>query len=662
MKRRIILVSAFLFFSIQVFAQTKHLIYFKDKGESDLRYFKKSEIESRLLKEFSQKSIERRKKVLGDEIFSYGDYPIYEPYIQQLKNLGIEPVNKLRWFNAISSYLTDEQLAVIKNLPFIEKIEKVKSFKLKRDNIELSSDQLSKLYSNNYGPSYTQLQLSDIPDVHSKGITGGNVIIGLLDTGFRWKSHEAIENTEVVAEYDFIFRDTITANQSEDVPGQDVHGTMILSIVGGKKNGKLYGSAYNSKFILAKTEDIRSERRVEEDNYASALEWMEQLGVDVTSSSLGYSEFDDPNESYTYRDMNGRTTIVARAVDSAFVRGVVTVTAAGNEYNSNWKYIVSPADARYVLAVGAVNSDGLIASFSSRGPTSDGRIKPDVCAMGTSVYSVSVGSYSNYTFASGTSASTPIVAGVAALLISHYPEINQWQVRDAIRNTASQANRPDTVYGWGIASAKRAISYPLLIKRSGIPILYKTFFSNTSIDSVRLIVMTDYTQSIVVNELMNAEISGFKFYKEIPASMSPDDVYKFYFKYYSNGIEFREPQESDLVYTFQISSLKVFPPRKPLNQVASFQLYQNYPNPFINQTKFKFDLPEQDWVTLEIYDVLGRKVKTLLNDVGLSRGVHDRIIWDGRDDNGNYVSSGIYFYHFKSLRFNSTKKLILLRK
>jgi serine protease AprX len=662
MKRRIILVLAFLFFSIQVFAQTKHLIYFKDKGESDLRYFKKSEIESRLLKEFSQKSIERRKKVLGDEIFSYGDYPIYEPYIQQLKNLGIEPVNKLRWFNAISSYLTDEQLAVIKNLPFIEKIEKVKSFKLKRDNIELSSDQLSKLYSNNYGPSYTQLQLSDIPDVHSKGITGGNVIIGLLDTGFRWKSHEAIENTEVVAEYDFIFRDTITANQPEDVPGQDVHGTMILSIVGGKKNGKLYGSAYNSKFILAKTEDIRSERRVEEDNYASALEWMEQLGVDVTSSSLGYSEFDDPNESYTYRDMNGRTTIVARAVDSAFVRGVVTVTAAGNEYNSNWKYIVSPADARYVLAVGAVNSDGLIASFSSRGPTSDGRIKPDVCAMGTSVYTVSVGSYSNYTFASGTSTSTPIVAGIAALLISHYPEINQWQVRDAIRNTASQANRPDTVYGWGIVSAKRAISYPLLIKRSGIPILYKTFFSNTSIDSVRLIVMTDYTQSIVVNELMNAEFSGFKFYKELSASMSPDDVYKFYFKYYSNGIEFREPQESDLVYTFQISSLKVFPPRKPLNQVASFQLYQNYPNPFINQTKFKFDLPEQDWVTLEIYDVLGRKVKTLLNDVGLSRGVHDRIIWDGRDDNGNYVSSGIYFYRFKSLRFNSTKKLILLRK
>lgn len=116
---------------------------------------------------------------------------------------------------------------------------------------------------------------------------------------------------------------------------------MILGIVAGKMDGKLYGASYKSKYILAKTEDIRSETRVEEDNYAAALEWMERLGVDVTSSSLGYSEFDNPNESYTYRDMNGQTTIVARAVDSAFVRGVVTVTAAGNEFNTPWKYIVS---------------------------------------------------------------------------------------------------------------------------------------------------------------------------------------------------------------------------------------------------------------------------------------------------------------------------------
>jgi hypothetical protein len=282
--------------------------------------------------------------------------------------------------------------------------------------------------------------------------------------------------------------------------------------------------------------------------------------------------------------------------------------------------------------------------------------------MGTMVYSILTGSYSNYTYAYGTSASTPIVAGIAALLISHYPEINQFQVRDAIRNTASQANRPDTIYGWGISSAKKAISYPLLIKRSGMTFLYKTFFSDTQIDSVRLIVMTDYSQTVVIDQLMFPEISGFKFYKELSSSLSPDDIYKFYFKFYSNGIEYREPSDPQQVYTFQISSLKVFPPKKPLNQVTSFKLEQNYPNPFSSQTRFRFDLPEQDWVTLEIYDLLGRKVKTLLYDVGLSRGSHDWVVWDGKDDNGSYVSSGIYFYHFKSMRFNSTKKLILLRK
>ncbi len=157
----------------------------------------------------------------------------------KLKEFGIEPVNKLKWFNAVSAYLSDAQLTAIKNLPFIQKIEKVKIFKSRNPNYNSSLELLNKIYSNNYGPSFTQLQLSEIPEVHSKGITGRNVIIGLLDSGFRWKSHEATENTDVLAEYDFVFQDTITANQSNDDPGQDVHGTMILSIVGGKKDGKL---------------------------------------------------------------------------------------------------------------------------------------------------------------------------------------------------------------------------------------------------------------------------------------------------------------------------------------------------------------------------------------------------------------------------------------
>lgn len=638
-------------------AQEKYFIFFKDKGEDERTYFKKSSIDSVLLKSFSPKALERRRKVLNDQLFLYGDYPIYEPYIKAIENLGIKIINKLNWFNAVSCYLDENQKEIIQSFEFIEKIERVKSFKKKFDDEILLEENLPKV-TNDYGNSFTQLNLSEIPAVHSKGITGENVIIGLLDSGFRWKTHEATENTNVIAEYDFVFQDSITANQPDDHPSQDIHGTMILGIVAGKKDGKLYGASYNSKYILAKTEDIRSERRIEEDNYAAALEWMERLGVDVTSSSLGYSEFDDPMESYTYQDMNGKTTIVARAVDSAFVRGVVTVTAAGNEFNSPWKYIVSPADAYYVLAVGAVYSNGNIAGFSSRGPTSDGRIKPDVCAMGVSVYTVYPGTYGNYTLAAGTSAATPIVAGIAGLLISNYPEIDQYQVRDIIRKTASQSNKPDTVYGWGIANARKAISYPVLISRGSSTYLYKTFIDSLAIDSV-IIILTDEDGTFLSSRKMIME-NEIKFKIDL-SDLDENKLYGFYFEVVTANQRSRFPVENNLYYSLKLNSKVIdLVQLNPVN-LTIFDLEQNYPNPFVSRTYFRFKLPVDDVVNFEIYDILGRRVRTLLRNVFLSKGVYQTFYWDGRDDNGRPAADGIYLYRFKSNNFNQTKKMILLR-
>lgn len=653
------LTSLFLIvlFVFEISAQEKYLIFFKDKGESDKTYFKKSSIESELLKSFSPKAIERRKKVLNNNLFLYGDYPIYDPYINAIENLGIKIINKLNWFNAVSCYLNENQKEIIQSFDFAEKIERVKTFKKKFYDEILLEEILPKV-TNYYGNSFTQLNLSEIPSVHSKGITGENVIIGLLDSGFRWKTHEAIENTNVIAEYDFVFKDSITANELLDHPSQDNHGTMILGIIAGKKDGKLYGASYNSKYILAKTEDIRSERRIEEDNYAAALEWMERLGVDVTSSSLGYSEFDDSTESYTYKDMNGRTTIVARAVDSAFVRGVVTVTAAGNEFNSPWRYIVSPADAYYVLAVGAVYSNGNIAGFSSRGPTSDGRIKPDVCAMGVSVYTVYPGTYGNYTFATGTSAATPIVAGIAGLLISNYPEIDQYQVRDIIRKTASQSNKPDTIYGWGIANARKAVSYPVLISTGGSNYLYKTFIDSFIVDSVN-VVLIDEEGNLLSSRRMIKE-NEIKFKTDI-SDLDINKKYAFYFDVRSTGQNFRIPYDDSFYYQLKLNSREInLTQLNPIN-IISFNLDQNYPNPFISRTYFRFKLPVDDVVDFEIYDILGRRVRTLLSNVFLSKGVYQTFYWDGKDDNGRPVSNGIYLYRFKSNNFNQTKKMILLR-
>ncbi len=231
----------------------------------------------------------------------------------------------------------------------------------------------------NYGSSFNQMNLSDVPVVHSKNITGKNVLIGILDSGFDWKQHNSLKDRNVLAEYDFIFNDSVTANQPEDIAGQDSHGTYVFSVLAGFEDSVLIGPAFNASFILAKTEDIRGETHIEEDNYAAALIWMESLGVDITTSSLGYNIFDS-GYSYSYADMDGRTTIVTKATNLAFERGVATFTAAGNEgNNSSWGgYILAPADAYNIVSVGAVDEFGDIAGFSSHGPTSDGRIKPEV--------------------------------------------------------------------------------------------------------------------------------------------------------------------------------------------------------------------------------------------------------------------------------------------
>ena len=158
------------------------------------------------------------------------------------------------------------------------------------------------------------MNLSDVPIVHSKNINGNEVIIGILDTGFDWKLHNSLKDRNVIAEYDFIFDDSVTANQPGDSPSQDSHGTYVFSIIAGFADSILIGPAYNSSFILAKTEDVRSETHIEEDNYAAALIWMESLGVDITTSSLGYNIFDS-GYSYNYSDMDGRTTIVTKAAE-----------------------------------------------------------------------------------------------------------------------------------------------------------------------------------------------------------------------------------------------------------------------------------------------------------------------------------------------------------
>lgn len=651
--------------NIQFFPQQKYFIYFKDKGIKENIVLNKNLPEfQKAISGLSERSIERRKKNLDEEkLIDYTDIPINEDYIQTLENNGIKILRKLKWFNAVSAYLNENQINEIKKLSFVAQIEKVKTLYSKpipetnQNNIpSLNKPQDEKEL--NYGSSLQQLNLSDIPKVHSKGIDGNGVIIGILDSGFDWKKHESLKNAKVIAEYDFVFDDTVTANQSNDVSNQDSHGTYVFSILGGFKDGTLIGSAYNASFVLAKTEYIPTETHTEEDNYAAALEWMDSIGVDITSSSLGYNTFDIGEESYTYEDMDGQTTIVTRAAELAFSKGILTVTAAGNEGNAPWYYIAAPADGFNTIAVGAVNTSNILANFSSHGPTYDGRIKPDILAMGVSVYGATAGTTNQYHYSNGTSSATPIASGIAGILLSAFPHLKNYQMRNILIMTADNYSTPNNDRGYGLASALKAITFPNLELTENYYRLHKIFpIDNIDPTSVKVYLSRNGSQFDSYDMTFD---SNFKYYLDLPQFNNNDEI-KIYFKYSDNmGNKFKEPSEVNKTYNFlyfsdsitNITKEKAFIPE-------TFILEQNYPNPFNGNTKINFYSPSNVKAELTIYNILGEKIKTLFN--GIANVGLNQFEWDGKNDFHITTASGFYYYVLNINGNSYSKKMIYLK-
>lgn len=645
---------ALILISVTISAQEKYLIYFKDKGEDAVERLIKIKSGSSFAEEIlSPRAIERRKKTLGEDFFSFNDLPVNKNYVDQLKEKGIKIVHELSWFNSVSAYLTLQQKNEIASLPFIQKIEKVKTIKFKKRFEELSKPSASAFDTSQYGPSFPQNDLSGIPQAHNKGISGTGALIGFLDSGFDWKNHESLKDLNVIGEYDFIFQDSVTANEAEDRADQHDHGTYVFSIAAGYKEGEIIGPAYNASFLLAKTEYIPTETHAEEDNYAAALIWMENLGVDITSSSLGYNEFDDGG-SYTYQDMNGNTTIVTKALNNAFNLGVVTITAAGNEGAGAWKYIIAPADAFNVLAVGAVTNSNQVAGFSSRGPTPDGRIKPEVVAQGVSVY----GAWppgGGYRHANGTSSATPITAGVAGMLLSANPHLNNTQVRNIFLENGDNASSPDNDRGYGLVSAVKILSYPNLEKLpDGKLKVHKIFFDN-NINTSTAKLFYSFDNSAFTEAVM--EYDGSLKYNFTFPELNPNQTIRFYFTYNnSSGNLVREPVQLNRIYSLNSSELNIS--LIPLPHDYGI-LSQNYPNPFNNTTTIAFKADGAADAEIVIYNWLGEKVRTLFN--GKTNPGENFIEWDGRDNNNKTAASGVYFYVLKLAGREFAKKMIFLK-
>jgi serine protease AprX len=411
----------------------------------------------------------RRAKVLpADRLIDELDLPVNQTYIDQLQTAGVTIRSTSRWFNAVSAELTPDQQANVSSLPFVASVGPVAVF-LKREprgpstGTPLSLSKGTSTADLTYGPSVTQLTNIKVTDVHALGINGAGVIIGMLDDGYNNHAvHPALKNIKVLAEYDFLQKDTNTSVAPGENTTQGFHGQTTLSAIGGFDNGKLIGVAYGASFILAKTEVDSTETRVEEDYWVAGLEWEERGGAEIVSSSLGYNIFDD-STGYSFQDMNGKTATTTKAALIATRKGVLVVNAMGNEYHDHPGTLIVPSDADSIISVGAVSSDGTIAGFSSVGPTSDGRTKPEVVAQGVSVYVAS--GTNGYRYSDGTSYSTPLTAGVAALVLSAHPTWTPMQVRNALMLTAKplyntaagMTSRPNNFFGWGMVDALKAV-------------------------------------------------------------------------------------------------------------------------------------------------------------------------------------------------------------
>jgi len=443
----------------------------------------------------SPKAIERRNKNDISTNHLWYDLQVSPIYKNVIASLGLTIKNESRWLNAISVICSKADLDRISELPFVDKIEPVlmqkKSLIQNSDIVELSR-------TLDYGGSQVQMEQINCIAAHDLGYFGQGIRILYLDTGFEL-NHEVFDSLNVVAQYDFINNDENTANENDQEieDGQDHHGTLCLSVLAGYEPGYLIGPAFKSEYLLAKTEIVADEIEQEEDNYVAGLEWGEQNGADIACSSLGYLDW------YTYENLDGNTAVTTIGVDIAASLGVLTVTSAGNEGNDDWYYIITPADADSVLSVGAVNSSGDIAYFSSHGPTYDGRIKPEVCAMGLYTYCISPNTTSEYSSASGTSLSAPLAAGAAAVVLSANLNLSAMELREALMMTASMADSPNNDYGWGIVNTLAAINYEFMGTEKDqtefIPIEYHVLKTYPNPFNPSLIIQVSAPPGVVLN-------------------------------------------------------------------------------------------------------------------------------------------------------------------
>lgn len=421
---------------------TKYWVMFKNKNGSPYSIGNPSAY-------LSARSIARRTNQ-GIAI-DMSDIPVNQTYINQVNATGAQVFQRSKWMNAAIVIISNpSQLTAINSLTCVLSTAPVAKMHSALPDVELkpvtNNFKQSNVTAYNYGPSFTQVHQIGADCMHSVGYRGQNMMIAVIDAGFDQANVNPVFDSLRNEGRLLGTRDYVAGNTS--VYEDFLHGANCLSLMAGNTPGQLIGTAPKAQYWLLRSEDANTEKIIEENNWVVAAEFADSVGADITTTSLGYTTFDITSQNHVYADLNGRTSVVSIAATMAARKGIFVLNAAGNEGNGPWTYIGVPADADSICTVGSVNGSGIHSGFSSVGPTSDGRIKPDLSSMGEGSYVCSPGF--NFGSGNGTSYATPILAGAVACLWQANPTKTNMQILQALKATASKSNSPDNNYGWGI--------------------------------------------------------------------------------------------------------------------------------------------------------------------------------------------------------------------
>ena len=420
------------------------MVFFKDKINTPYDIASPQEF-------LSPRSIERRTRH-GIQV-STSDLPVDPAYVAGLNQQGAKVMYITKWMNGSLVECTDSIAQVISSQDYVSSLELVatgprpvtpNSF---YNGNNLSESGLRKAELANV----VQNNMLGADRMHELGYDGTGILIAILDAGFigvnsfSYFSH-LFAGDRIIGTRNFVAG-------TSDIYVADNHGTEVISCIAAFDENSYKGIAFNSSFILCITEDVPTEYKIEEYNWLFGAEYADSLGADIINSSVGYNTFDSAWMNYSYASMDGNTAVSTIAADIAASKGMLCVISVGNEGNDEWKKLVAPADADSVLSVGAVNSSMQPVVFSSRGPASDGRIKPEVAALGYMTAIISPGGSIGYD--NGTSFSTPLISGLAAGVWQAYPELSNMELIEVIEKGSSNYNDPDTLSGYGIPDFRK---------------------------------------------------------------------------------------------------------------------------------------------------------------------------------------------------------------